>query len=317
MEYEAHELSLAFPGMPAGQFRRFVADIKANGLNNPIVLFEGKILDGRHRYRACLEVGVKPAFREFMEGNPDESSHGDPVAYVQSENAARRQLTESQIAYSITHPNILDFEKRRARERIESAAIAGGHAKHGSAPAPTGARAEIEDKGRASEKLADKAGVGRRSVERAIKVREKGVPELNEAVAKGEVSLNMAEKIVKLKPASQKRVMNAPREQIGDALREAMNRSDSATRRSKRMSAGAPPVQEQDGSAFVRKFLSGIERLAIICAEDGVKDGGAIATKFMDEMDWGSTPLKLQFERAEPVIRALAIIQQGRAQKAA
>ena len=311
MEYEAHELSLAFPGMPAGQFRRFAADIKANGLNNPIVLFEGKILDGRHRYRACLEVGVKPAFREFMEGNPDESSHGDPVAYVQSENAARRQLTESQIAYSITHPNILEFEKRRARERQSHGETAPGQT------LSADRRTASPDPGRASEKLAEKAGVGRRSVERAIKVRENGVPELNEAVAKGEVSLNMAEKIVKLKPASQKRVMNAPREQIGDALREAMNRSDSATRRSKRMSAGAPPVQEQDGSAFVRKFLSGIERLAIICAEDGVKDGGAIATKFMDEMDWESTPLKLQFERAEPVIRALAIIQQGRAQKAA
>ncbi len=232
MEYEAHELSLAFPDMPADQFRRFVADIKANGLNNPIVLFEGKILDGRHRYRACREVGVTPMFREFQEGNPDEASHGDPVAYVQSENAARRQLTESQLAYAITHPNILEFEKRRAAERI---AAGGGDQKSGSAVR----RDPVPDAGRASEKLAEKAGVGRRSVERAIKVREAGIPEVNEAVAKGEVSLNMAEKIVKLKPASQARVMEAPREQIGDALREAMNRSDAATRRSRRQAEKA------------------------------------------------------------------------------
>lgn len=315
MEYEAHELSLAFPDMPADQFRRFVADIKANGLNNPIVLFEGKILDGRHRYRACREVGVNPSFRDFMEGNPDESSHGDPVAYVQSENAARRQLTESQLAYSITHPNILEYERRKAKERVESAAVAGGHAKHGSAPAPTGARAEVDTPGRASEKLADKAGVGRRSVERAIKVREKGTQEVNDAVAKGEVTLNMAEKIVQLSPAAQKRVIEAPPENRGEALQEAINRSKAAKARDARKAA--PPPPQEPGTPFARKFLSGIERLAMLCAEEGVKDGGAIATKFIEEMDWDAVPLTLQLERAEPVIRALAIIQQARAQKAA
>lgn len=73
----------------------------------------------------------------------------------------RGQLSESQLANSITHPNIVEFEKRRARERSDA------NLKRGDAPsAPVGAVGESE--GRVSEKLAEKAGVGRRSVERAL-----------------------------------------------------------------------------------------------------------------------------------------------------
>ena len=180
----------------------------------------------------------------------------------------------------------MEFEQRKARERQGE--------RSDLTSAPVGA--QVESPGRVSEKLAEKAGVGRRSVERAIKVREGGIPEVNEAVAKGEVSLNMAEKIAKLNPSAQRRVIETPAPQRGDALQEALNRSDAAARRHARDQA---PVISQPATPFVRKFLSAIERLAMLCAEEGVKDGSDIAKKFMDEMDWESLPLTLQLERAE------------------
>ena len=47
-----HALSNLFP----------LLEGKANGLVEPIVVFEEKILDGRNRYRACLAAGVEAEF---------------------------------------------------------------------------------------------------------------------------------------------------------------------------------------------------------------------------------------------------------------
>lgn len=295
--YEPHELSLAFPDMAPDQYRRLADDIKAHGLHHPIVLFDGAILDGRHRYRACVEVGVEPRFTTF-DGT-------DPVAYVTSENAARRHLTPSQIAYAVAA--MKPYEQRKARERQ----IAAGTAN------VTGKSVSIEsDKGRTAEKLAMKARVGVSSVSRAIKVREHGTPELNAAVAAGEIALNQAEKIVQLNPAAQRKVVEAPKQQRGDALRQAMNRSDGAKRRGNNKGDPKIGLPEQPSTSFVRKFLSGVERVAMVCAEDGAKDGPTIASRFLEEMDWDATALTIQLERCEPVFRALAIIQQ-QARKAA
>lgn len=299
MEYQAHELSLAFPDMAPDQYRRLVEDIRVHGLHHRIVLFEGAILDGRHRYRACLETGVLPRFKEF-DGT-------DPVAYVTSENAARRHLTPSQIAHAVAA--MKPYEERKARERMAAGgAIGAAITNRGSADL----QHPVSETGRTAEKLAEKAGVSARTISKAIKVREQGVPELNAAVAAGEIALNQAEKIVQLNPSAQRKVVEAPKPQRGDALREAMNRSDAAKRRDAKKVA---PV-EQLSTSFVRKFLSGVERVAMVCAEDGAKDGPTIASRFLEEMDWDATALTIQLERCEPVFRALAIIQQ-QARKAA
>jgi ParB-like chromosome segregation protein Spo0J len=85
---ESHPLANLFPLLEGSEFEELVADIKANGLVEPIVIFEDKILDGRNRYRACLAAGVEPAFRPFM--------GDDPLAYIISLNLRRRHLTAEQ-----------------------------------------------------------------------------------------------------------------------------------------------------------------------------------------------------------------------------
>ena len=90
MEYEYHELANIFPLIEGEEFEKLVDDIKANGLLNPIVLYEGQILDGRNRFNACLEAGIQPLFLEY-EGN-------NPLNHVVSLNLTRRHLSESQRA---------------------------------------------------------------------------------------------------------------------------------------------------------------------------------------------------------------------------
>ena len=51
-----HHLANAYPMMPDDQYKGLKADIETNGLQEPIVLLDGLILDGRNRYKACIEL---------------------------------------------------------------------------------------------------------------------------------------------------------------------------------------------------------------------------------------------------------------------
>jgi ParB-like chromosome segregation protein Spo0J len=83
-----HPLADRFPLIEGVEFDELVADIKANGLIEPIVMLDGMILDGRNRYRACVAADVEPTFRPF--------TGDDPAAYVISANIHRRHLTAEQ-----------------------------------------------------------------------------------------------------------------------------------------------------------------------------------------------------------------------------
>lgn len=74
------------------EFESLKQDILINGLREPIYLHSGKIIDGRNRYKACIELGIEPAFRNY-EGN-----ESDLIDFVISLNLHRRHLNSSQKA---------------------------------------------------------------------------------------------------------------------------------------------------------------------------------------------------------------------------
>ena len=60
-----HLLAELFPPLQDPEFRDLVRDIKAHGLRSPLVTFNGAILDGSNRYRACIEAGVELVTQEY------------------------------------------------------------------------------------------------------------------------------------------------------------------------------------------------------------------------------------------------------------
>src|SRR5262249_37587000 len=87
---DAHPFSKLFPPISEEDFGKLAADIKLNGLHQPIVRYQGKILDGNNRYRACELVKIAPKFADFT---------GDDAAarnYVISANIHRRHLSPEQ-----------------------------------------------------------------------------------------------------------------------------------------------------------------------------------------------------------------------------
>jgi hypothetical protein len=110
MTLEFHPLANIFPLLEGEAFEELVADIKANGLREKIDLYQGKIVDGRYRYRALQRLGIDPSadpsryFRKALyvhsvggEARPHEQSNDDRVrAYIISKNIHRRHLTAEQ-----------------------------------------------------------------------------------------------------------------------------------------------------------------------------------------------------------------------------
>jgi hypothetical protein len=90
--YTFHEAANLFPMLAAHELEALANDIKQTGLLNPIVLYQGQIIDGRNRYLACQRAGVEP---HFIQWEPNGIS---PLDWVISQNIHRRHLNASQRA---------------------------------------------------------------------------------------------------------------------------------------------------------------------------------------------------------------------------
>jgi hypothetical protein len=91
---EFHKLCLLFPKADDKTLYDMASSIVEHGQLEPIITFEGKILDGRNRFLACEIANVKPGFEEY-----DKNKYGNnPFQYVVNKNLHRRHLNESQRA---------------------------------------------------------------------------------------------------------------------------------------------------------------------------------------------------------------------------
>ena len=141
------------------------ADIRQNKLLQPIVLYQGQILDGRNRYLACGLADVEPEYTEY-EGD-------DPLGYVLSLNLHRRHLTASQ----------------RAALAAEIANLDLGRPEKNSAILQSLSRSEA----------AEKLDVSARYVNEAKKIQRES-PEHFDQVKSGELSLQQAKRELRPKP---------------------------------------------------------------------------------------------------------------------
>lgn len=179
---EIHEAANIYP-LERSSIPALAENIREQGLLNPIKLFQGKILDGRRRFKACELAGVVPT---FIDVTPE-----DPVAYVLSEHDYRRKTLKGSQRAMVAAKSIECYEIEAKRRMSEG----GGDKK--SPQAKSGCdlgRTPI--KGRASHFAGKSVEVCSRSVERASKVLKYGVPEVVEAVTEGHMSVKYAETLV-------------------------------------------------------------------------------------------------------------------------
>src|SRR6516162_2430837 len=132
-----HPLASLFPLMEGEEFDALVADIKKNGQREPIVLYQGKILDGRNSNHACLAAGVGLNLSKHEDNSP---YIGNPVAYVISKNIHRRHLTTEQKRELIA--KLIKAQPEKSNRQIAAAAKV-DHKTVGAARADLERRGEI------------------------------------------------------------------------------------------------------------------------------------------------------------------------------
>jgi hypothetical protein len=166
-------------------------------------LFEGAILDGRNRYRACQIAEVVQCFEHWTPLHPGDT----PLAFVLSRNLERRHLIESQRAMIAARLANLPDGLRK------------DHAQSASIEAPT-SQAEA----------ARRLNVGRPSVQRAAKLLRKGIPDLIAAVDRGCLSVSSASALAELPAAEQLKIATAvdPQREALRALKQGRQRNGAA-----------------------------------------------------------------------------------------
>lgn len=187
---ELHPATTIFPPMGAAEFEALKADIAANGQLVPIEIWEGKVLDGRHRLRACRELGITPKLEQLVRP-------GSPVEYVMSANFHRRHLTVSQRAMVAARMRYLFDEAAKERRAHRAAA-----------------------KGTARDRAGAAVGVSGRSVDSAFKVLQGADPEVVRACEMGELAIWTAARLVHLPKEQQRVAMLEGKSGIRSALRD-------------------------------------------------------------------------------------------------
>jgi hypothetical protein len=160
MELREHPLASIFPNMSAEDFAGLKADIAVRGVLEPVWLYEGMIVDGRHRVRACRELDLPYPTRVY-EG-------ADPLGFILALNLHRRHLNESQramIAAALANMTV-------GRPRASNNSLNSGN------------------KFISQEQAAKWLNVGMNIVSEAVKVRREATPELIEAVEQGQLKVH-------------------------------------------------------------------------------------------------------------------------------
>ena len=185
-EWQYHEICLWLPHKPE-TVEDIANDMVANGfrLDRAIATYEGKILDGRHRYEASVKAGADPIFVEFQ-GTKEEA-----IAYVTSENVARRHLSGSEKKYFyVKRTEALGVRTKADNQHVVNTTSTPSQADHAGALGvhrDTVARWEKDRKEIVADpKLSEKAATpeGYKEAEREVKKRRKATKEEANRIAK-------------------------------------------------------------------------------------------------------------------------------------
>lgn len=188
-----HEYANIYRMLPEPELYKLAEDIKAKGQLLPITSYEGQILDGRNRYKACEIAGVDPRIEEY--------AGDDPLGLVASLNDHRRH----------------DSENERAMVGARMAnLVRGGDRKSGEIKSSMETLISVE-------RAAELSGSTPASIKRAKPIVQSGIPELQDMVDSGEVSIRAGSEVAKLPKEDQRKAVSGGADGVKKAAKKAIS----------------------------------------------------------------------------------------------
>jgi len=184
-QLDPHPIADIWPMMSDDDVEKLSADIKSLGLLSPVWLYEGKILDGRNRAKACQMAGVKVETKTYTGDNP--------VAFAFSLNEKRRHLSSgARAALAVEAKPLYEAEAKKRQIRK---------------PASVTQKVEEQNQGKSRNdrqsdgQAAADFGTNRQYVNQAEQVKAQA-PEVFEKLKQGKVSMQDAMREVRSKPTN-------------------------------------------------------------------------------------------------------------------
>ncbi len=178
------EYDRLLPRMSEEEFDQLKESIRTEGQHYPIIVNgDLVVLDGHHRYRACVELDIEPDFevKQFEDKLLEKK-------FVIEANLRRRHLNNFQLV-ELAVP-LLEIEKSLAKQRQKEGGKNGREAQLGLAPDDAEPELEPLLKAKAAEVVAKKAGVSTRTLERGKKILEKASEDEKQALRDGKTSIS-------------------------------------------------------------------------------------------------------------------------------
>lgn len=190
---QKHKFNI-FPEMLDEDYQRLKADLQANGYDAklPIMIYHGAIIDGWNRFKACEELRIMPATKQFQ------GSDAEAIEYIMRTNK-RRNLTSSQWACIAAEAEemlsaIAAAVEMAKAEKNRVAAVkqhSGGCDNKLTDPEPT------KKPERVTQKAAEIFNTNRTYISEAQKLKEEK-PEVFEQVKRGEKTITEVKKEAKV-----------------------------------------------------------------------------------------------------------------------
>lgn len=202
-QLEPHALADLFPSLPDELYYELLSDIEANGLVHSIMLFEGRILDGRHRYAAWQE-SLFNGYRHKLSKRQFPGNAKQALDFVISANLKRRMLNETQ-------RSMVGEKIRKHFEENEDR------------PQKRAIHDELEPRSHKSRDVVTAArvmNVSPTGIERAKDVYATGIPELIQQTEAGKIPVSVAARVARKSPEQQAAAIKLPKTELRDLVRK-------------------------------------------------------------------------------------------------